>query len=910
MIRMIQSNDAGHAKSYFSDALSKSDYYASDQELAGFWQGRLAARLGLSGATLKEDFFSLCENRDPLTGDQLTPVYRENRRTGYDINFHCPKSVSILHVFAGDDHILNAFRNSVTETMNLIEADAQTRVRRGGVYDDRVTGELLWGHFTHQTARPVEGYLPDPHLHSHCFVFNATWDDVEQRTKAGQFHDIKQKMPCYQAYFHLVLSRRMIDLGYQVRRTEKSFEIVGVPEKVLGLFSKRTDEIGRIAKEKGITDAVELAELGARTRSKKQKGVSMGELTEAWRTQVTALGEDGQESRTVRYSREKQPEGPTAQQCIDHAVKHCFERASVVPDRQLLEAAYRHGIGSRLATPEDIQKAFREDSRIIHVREYNRILCTTKEVLSEEKRMVDLARLGQGRMKPLYAQAPAIKLDGQQGAAIEHIITTANRVSIVQGAAGSGKTTLMTEAVRLIEGAGKKVMTVAPTASASRGVLRTEGFKEAETVAKFLADKAMQESTKGQVIWVDEAGLLGTKDMLSLLELAEKNNARLILGGDTRQHRPVIRGDALRVLNTVGGIEAAEVSKIRRQTDQAYRAAVQDFANGQIASGFDKLDKMQAVVEIDPLTANERLAEDYMTILNKGKSVLVVAPTHAQGAAVTEKIRHNLRMEGYIGKKEVTALKLVNLNLTEAQKADHRSFYQDQIVQFSQNVPGFRRGSFWRVEGVEGNQVRLAAPSAETKPLPLHKAKDYDVFAAGQIGLSKGDKVRITKGGTDDNGKRLDNGDMLEVLHVRKDKIRLQNSNSKAVFEVGNEFGHIAHAYCITSHAAQGKTVSHVLASMPESTFGAIDGNLAYVTVSRGKEGITVYTDNKEGLLTHASEIGDRRAALELVGKDRTKAVDFDRIARQRRLHELQRGHAKNKGIGKSKDDYERETEL
>lgn len=142
MIRMIQSRSAGHAKAYFADALSKSDYYTSDQELAGYCQGRLAARLGIDGLISKESIFALCKNLPPVTGDPLTPRTKDERTTGYDINFHCPKSVSVLHVFAGDDHILEAFRESVADTMQAIEQDAKTRVRQGGVYGDRQTGEL------------------------------------------------------------------------------------------------------------------------------------------------------------------------------------------------------------------------------------------------------------------------------------------------------------------------------------------------------------------------------------------------------------------------------------------------------------------------------------------------------------------------------------------------------------------------------------------------------------------------------------------------------------------------------------------------------------------------------------------------------------------------------------------------
>ena len=232
MIRMVASLSLGQAKSYFNDNLLRSDYYLKDQqEVAGSFHGKIAERLGLFGTITHEVFHALCDNLHPLTGNPLTLRTNDYRRVGYDINFHCPKSVSVLHILSKDDHILQAFRESVHDTMKEIEADAKTRVRKHGKDDDRETGELLYADFIHLTSRPVDGHFPDPHLHCHCFTFNVTYDPTEQRYKAAQFGDIKRDMPYYQARFHKKLSDRLIALGYSIRRTATAFEIEGVPCK-------------------------------------------------------------------------------------------------------------------------------------------------------------------------------------------------------------------------------------------------------------------------------------------------------------------------------------------------------------------------------------------------------------------------------------------------------------------------------------------------------------------------------------------------------------------------------------------------------------------------------------------------------------------------------------------------------
>lgn len=862
---------AGHAKAYYSEALLKTDYYIDGQELNGTFQGRLSKRLGITGTVTKESFFALCENRHPHTAKQLTPRTKKERKVGYDVNFHVPKSVSVLHALSKDDHILEAFRTCVAATMQDMERQVRARVRKGGVYEDRKTGEMIWVDFIHQTARPVEGYVPDPHLHAHCFVFNMTWDESEQIIKAGKFREINKELPYYQAMFHKRMADKLVELGYRVRATEKSFEVEGIPKEVIQLFSKRTDEIGRIAQEKGITDAKALSELGARTRAKKQKGLTMAELKATWKEQIRlqeAVAINTPVNEPIRFApiREIKPvPEKTAIECRDYALNHCFERASVVPFYKLAETAVKHGIGSAVKA-EDILDRLESTPELITIQEGSRTLCTTREVLQEEQRMVELAKAGKNSFSPLYGDLPKIKAQGQQGDAIRHILTTSDMVSIVRGAAGAGKTTLMTEAVRHIEQAGKRVITVAPTARASRGVLRDEGFSKAETVAALLANPALQKQLQGQVLWVDEAGMLGTKDMAALLEITTRQKARLILGGDTRQHASVVRGDALRILNTVGGIKVAEVDKIYRQKDVAYRSAVADLSKGDVWEGFRKLDTIDAIQEVDPAQPYKQFISDYMGSVKAGKDVLVISPTHEYGDRITREIRQSLKEAGYIGKREIEIERLKSLNLTLAQKTDWQNLQRGLVVQFNQNQRGIKRGSRWVIEHSQMGEVLINNRQGTKLPLDMSKPEQFDVYRETKIAVAKGDKVQITRNGFDCNRKRLDNGLVLEVMGAtKKNGLMLRNPGSKAIYRVESDFGNIALAHCLTSHASQGKTVDEVFIAQPAATFPATNAKQFYVSVSRAREKVHIYTDDKAELLFRASQAGDRAGAIELV---------------------------------------------
>jgi len=302
--------------------------------------------LGLSGEVDKLSIDWLCDNLDPRSGERLTLRTNSDRTVGYDFNFHLPKGVSLAYSLGMDDRILTAFRDSVDETMHEIEREAKTRVRRHGVDANRTTGNLVWAQFIHKSARPVNGE-PDRHVHAHCFVMNTTWDQKEQAWKAGQFRDLKRDAPYFEAAFHARMAMKMRELGYDIRREGKTWDIDQIPKAMTMKFSRRTDQIEELARKDGITSDAAKDGLGAKSREKKQAGLSMTQLRTLWNQRLDAAERDviAQVANVTTEPRTIQADAELESASLSHSSLHCFERHSVVPTKVLLAEALRHGVG-------------------------------------------------------------------------------------------------------------------------------------------------------------------------------------------------------------------------------------------------------------------------------------------------------------------------------------------------------------------------------------------------------------------------------------------------------------------------------------------------------------------------------------------------------------------------------------
>jgi ATP-dependent exoDNAse (exonuclease V) alpha subunit len=196
-----------------------------------------------------------------------------------------------------------------------------------------------------------------------------------------------------------------------------------------------------------------------------------------------------------------------------------------------------------------------------YLREANGKL-TRKDVLGREWRIVRMATEGAGKFPALaHLSQSTNRLADDQQKAFEQIVASRDFVTLFRGGAGTGKSYVLRNVHEALTAGGRKTLVLAPQRQQVLDLER-DGLMHGKTVAEFLQNKSM---TDGAIVIVDEAGQIGARQILALLELAEARGGRVILSGDTRQHGPIQASDALRAIERYSGLRPAELNIIRRQ---------------------------------------------------------------------------------------------------------------------------------------------------------------------------------------------------------------------------------------------------------------------------------------------------------------------------------------------------------
>jgi conjugative relaxase-like TrwC/TraI family protein len=873
-----------NAKEYFKEHLSVGDYYAQDQQVLGQWYGDGAEQLGLSGVTHQDEFVRLCENLHPQTGQRLTvrqkttrldigpdgqPRQSTNRRVFYDFTFSPAKSVSIAALVGQDQRIVEAHERAVTAALNQLQVFASTRVRKNGQCTDRTTGNIVAAVFRHDTSRAL-----DPHLHTHCIVFNSTFDPVERRWKALQNHDMLFAHKFVENVYYHELARRLRQFGYSIENKRRGdFEIKGISPTLVEKYSKRHQEIDRKTRqflerqpEKANGNlAVIRGHIAHQDRPRKIKGITLAELQTSWGQQLTAeekasLGRLATEPPATAIS-----SGALAQQALAWAEEHLFERRSVVPEYELWRHALEHVRGQNVALA-DIQAATARRGYLRYKEHPGRI--TTPEALHREWEIVCMARDGIGRFGP-HCSGHSIhnaSLDAGQRQAVERILQSRDFITLFRGGAGTGKSYTLREVYIALQQSGRTVTVVAPQRQQVVDMER-DGFHGAQTVSALLARGALP---RGGVLLVDEAGQIGGQQMHQLMSLAKANAGRVILSGDTRQHAAVEASDALRAIEKYSTLQAIELTEIRRQDPARgktraereriaqYRQAVQEASEGNLDASFRRLDRQGAVVACSPQEQAESLAQHYRSLVEQHQSVVVVSQTWSEIHRVNEQVRAALKSHGLLGTQDRAVTALETVDLTEAQKRDRRFYQEDTMLVLNRNTRGFQKGQTCRLVTITDRGLVLESAD-KVRTVPFRFMDRLTVCQPKPVVLAAGDRLQLKANATTTHGRRLTNGELVTVEKVLADgRIRLRDGRT-----LSKDYRQFVHGFAISSYASQGKTVDHVLFS-DSAIKAATNQQQWYVTISRGRKGVTIFTSDKAQLAENIQRSGDRPLALDL----------------------------------------------
>jgi conjugative relaxase-like TrwC/TraI family protein len=914
--KVLTRQDVGRAASYYEDGAD--DYYAGDGE-ASAWQGRGAEALGLEGAVDSGRFRELLAGRVTSGGSTSRAATRQDShsRIGIDLTFSAPKSVSLQALIGGDARIVEAHDRAVTQAIALAEERAQARKKVRGHSHVEDTRSLVVAKFRHETSRER-----DPQLHTHALVLNLTQrSDGEWRALRND--EIVKATRFLGAAYRAELASELQKLGYSLRHDRDGlFELVHMTRSQLAAFSQRAAQIERRLAEEGLTPATATAAQMQRvklaTRPRKVSSDRKALLAE-WRERAHDLGIDFERRpRTLDLGMDSgraevlagQAATLGARRGVKFALAHLTERQAIVDERELLDVALKHAMGSanvaevrrelqRLSetgylTPERplyrsangpanapglsqgawveaqvgngvergqararVDEDVRTGRLVLAERRY-----TTQTALERERLVLRVEREGRGAVAAIStpervrAKLASTRLVEGQRAAVELIATSDSRVVGVQGYAGTGKSHMLRQAKALVEKQGYSVVALAPYATQVRA-LRQLGV-ESRTLASFLAEREKPLDAR-TVLVIDEAGTVPARQMEQALRLAEEHGARVVLVGDTRQTKAIEAGRPFEQLQA-SGMATAAMDEIRRQKDPLLRQAVALAARGKAEAS---LSLVQDVREIrDDHERRRAIAGDYARLPEPDRvRTLVVAGTNEARREINQVVREDLGLAGR--GREFTLL--VRRDTTQAERLFSKNYAPGEVIQPERDYSkfGLERGALYEIlENGPGNRLTVRSEEGKVVEFSPRTCRKLSVYEPERAELARGDRVRVTR---NDAALDLANGDRFTVTRVGPGSITLVDGRRSVELPADRPL-HLDHAYATTVHGSQGTTAERVLidASTRSRTTSQ---EVYYVAISRAERYARIYTDDHARLPAAITREHGKHAALDLQRK-------------------------------------------
>lgn len=742
---------AGSGKGDYYLNLAKEDYYLEGGEPEGEWFGASAESLGAKGKVKKEDFSNLLSGYS-IDGKEVLVqnAGSEKRQSGWDLTFSAPKTVSVAWS-QSEGHtrreIQAAHKQAVNSALNYLNDNAGfTRRGKGGVEKEQ-TG-LIAATFEHGTSR-----AGDPQLHTHAIVLNLAKRSDGTTGGIESKHLFTHKMAAGAVYRAELASQLEKRLGLEAEKKNSWFELKGVDRELTKEFSKRREEILETLDSKGFSSA-EAAKVAALDTRGKKLHTPRSELFKEWQQlgQKHGWGNQELEQLTNKPLLKRDPI-KEKQETLTKSLEKITDQKSYFTEKDLVRTIAEEAQGRGIGADEVIQisKTHLNNSlEIIHLGELKgEKHFTTKEMLELEKKLISSVQSLETRDTPQVTKSTLDKvfskketISDEQKNAVRHITQGKGAVKVVSGMAGSGKSFMLEAAREAWESSGAQVYGAAYTGKAAQGLQDSAGIKS-DTIHKTLQDfkNGKLQLDKNSVLVVDEAGMLGTKKLSSLVEMTEKTGSKLVLVGDAKQLQPIEAGGAFKAVSSEIG--QVELKEIRRQKENWAKEAVFSVAKGEGGSALEQFAERGLLkVEKDRKEAIKSLIFDWS---EKGREQpaehLILAGNNLEVKDLNKQAQDKRLESGKLGEGSI--------------RGNSERFYVNDRVVMTRNsrLYGVRNGQLGTIEKIDEkkNSIKVKLDSGSKVRLPLaeyeHVKLGYAVTTHKAQGMTA-ENVYVLAGGS------------------------------------------------------------------------------------------------------------------------------------------------------------------
>ena len=530
------------------------------------------------------------------------------------------------------------------------------------------------------------------------------------------------------------------------------------------------------------------------------------------------------------------------------------------------------------------------------------------------------------------------KLTDSQIKAIKTIAITKNSLTLVNGLAGVGKTTMLSAIKPLCDENKVKMIGIAPTNSAANEV-KDKGI-ESYTVDSFLnklakahKDKAFDKNEKVLLV-LDESSMASTKKLNSILTLTKDANYRLAFIGDVNQLASIEQGKMFHFLQKAG-VETTFVNDIIRQKDSPkYLGYVKELYKGNYSYVINKMQKDNCVFTNNEILkqnthlnkddiaglayarcdflADTLIAKDLDTRIN----TRVVTPANKDRKLFNALYREKLQGIGEISQKEFKADILVDARLNSSEKSYSHNFDIGQVMKFNSNFTDndIKKGDYLTIKDIDYAKNYLNLKNSKGKSIAFNlstlksdNAWKATIYNTEVRNIAVGDNIRWSN--TDKKQDRV-NMDEVSVIDINQKEaiVKDKDGNTKTLEYTKDNSKHWDYAYSGTAYTEQGKTAKHVAILMTSNQAKLASKPTFLVAITRAMQDGTLVTDDTAELAKRLEvNSGIKTSSLEAFKSNKElKSGSFKNIAINLQSKESKNNHAKliNKKAYSKKSNY------